>query len=118
MSSERAGLNLDDDFDISGFQPKDLKNESNSEEKIIKKIAEQSGFSSRKSKNHRRKKPQSPYKNQLNLKCRDGMKDLFHIIGDRLEIHDHTTFENALLALIEKQGYDDLLEEYKKIKEK
>jgi hypothetical protein len=40
------------------------------------------------------------------------MKALFQEIGDRLNIHDHTTFERALLALIEKEGYSDLGSQY------
>jgi restriction endonuclease Mrr len=108
MSKKRASLNLtDDDLDLSGFAPKGEKKRERPEPKTIEKIAEQSGFISRKGK-RRRKRQRSPYQAQLNLKCREGVKTLFQELGDRLDVHDHTTFEEALLALIEKQGYSDL----------
>lgn len=108
MSKERASLNLDDDLDLSGFTPKQQKPQEKPDYKTIESVAEQSGFVSRESKRRRRKRPRSPYQAQLNLKCREGVKTLFQALGERLEVHDHTTFEQALLALIEKQGYADL----------
>ena len=115
MTKERAHLNLSDDLDISEFIP--VKKEKNREIEIktLEKVAEQSGFVSRKNKSQRRRKPQSPFKNQLNLKCRDGIKELFQDIGEQLGVHDHTTFEQALLALIEKNDLKDLLQGYKEI---
>jgi hypothetical protein len=108
MSKERASLNLtDDDLDLSGFAPRREKKRERSDPKTIETIAEQSGFISREGK-RRRKRQRSPYQTQLNLKCREGIKTLFQELSDRLDVHDHTTFEQALLALIEKQGYSDL----------
>ncbi len=115
MGKERAHLNLDDDLDVSEFQPLRKTNRDHTDIKTLEKVAEQSGFVSRKHKSQRRKKPQSPYKNQLNLKCRDNMKELFQDLGERLGVHDHTTFEQALLSLIEKHGYEDLLQRYRDI---
>lgn len=115
MTKERAHLNLDDNLDISGFQPVSKVKKSDIDTKAMEELAEHSGFVSRKHKSQRRKKPQSPFKNQLNLKCRDNMRELFQDIGERLGVHDHTTFEQALLALVEKNGYDDLLKRYKDI---
>lgn len=115
MVKERAHLNLDDDLDISEFQPVHKPDHRQTDLKTIEKVAEQSGFVSRKHKSQRRKKPQSPFRNQLNLKCRDDIKELFQDLGERLGVHDHTTFEKALLSLIEKNGYDDLLQRYKEI---
>lgn len=119
MGKERAHLSLEDDdfLDVSGFQPVRKVSHSNVDIdiKTIEKVAEKSGFVSRKHKSQRRKKPQSPYRNQLNLKCRDDMKELFQDAGERLGVHDHTTFEQALLSLLEKHGYDDLLQRYKDI---
>lgn len=113
-SKERSHINLDDDFDISEFQP--VKKETDKEiKKTIEKVAEQYGFVSRKNRSQRRRKPKSPFKNQLNLKCRDNIKELFQDLGEQLGVHDHTTFEQALLALIEKNGFDELLQRYKGI---
>lgn len=115
ISKERTHINLDDDFDISEFQP--VKKEANKEieKKTIEKVAEQHGFVSRKNRSQKRRKPQSPFKNQLNLKCRDNIKELFQDLGEQLGVHDHTTFEQALLALIEKNDFDELLQRYKNI---
>ena len=115
MTKQRAHLNLNDDLDISEFIPVKKERNRETEIKTLEKVAEQSGFVSRKNKSQRRRRPQSPFKNQLNLKCRDGIKELFQDIGEELGIHDHTTFEQALLALIEKKGLDDLLQGYKEI---
>ncbi len=115
MAKERAGLNLTDDLDLSEFSPTQTKRQAEGDIKVIEKIAEQSGFPSRAGKRRRKKSQQSPFKNQLNLKCRDGMKELFQDIGVHLEVHDHTTFEQALLALIEREGDKALLQRYKEI---
>lgn len=117
MVKERAHLDLDDDLDVSSFKPVKKVDKKEIDIKAIEEIAEHSGFVSRKHKSQRRRKPQSPFKNQLNLKCRDNMRELFQDIGERLGVHDHTTFEHALLALIEKNGYSDLLQRYKDITE-
>lgn len=115
MGRERAGLNLSDDLDLTSFVPKTRpRPESEEESRAIKQAAEQSGFISREPR-MRRRKPASPYKIQLNLKVRDGIKELFQDLGERLYIHDKTVFERALLALIEKEGQGDLLQRYREI---
>jgi hypothetical protein len=114
MSKERASLNLDDDLDLSGFAPKQQKSADRPDPKTLETVAEQSGFISRASK-RRRRRQRSPYQSQLNLKCRENIKMLFQELGDRLGVHDHTTFEQALLALIEKQGYSDLAAQFKEL---
>lgn len=115
MSKERARLNLDDDLDLSSFAPKQKKERNRLDPKTLEAVAEQSGFISREAKGRRRKRRRSPYQTQLNLKCREAMKLLFQELGDRLDIHDHTTFERALLALIEKHSYTDLRAKFREI---
>lgn len=115
MAKERAHLDLSEDLDISEFLPVKKERTKETEIETLERVAEQSGFVSRKHKSQRRRKPQSPFKNQLNLKCRDEIKELFQDIGGQLGIHDHTTFEQALLALIEKYEFNELLERYKEI---
>lgn len=114
MSKERAHLNLNDDLDLSSFTPKPKGKAEKPDIKALESVAEQSGFISREAK-RRRKRQRSPYQAQLNLKCREGVKALFQELGDRLNVHDHTTFEQALLALIEKQGYSDLEARFKEL---
>lgn len=115
MSKERAHLNLaDDNLDLSGFAPKEGKNRERPDPKTIEIIAEQSGFTSRVGK-RRRKRQRSPYQAQLNLKCREDIKTLFQELSDRLDVHDRTTFEQALLALIEKQEYFDLKARFREL---
>ena len=115
MGKERAHLDLNDDLDMSGFQPTKRVRQEEIDNKTIEKVAEESGFVSRINKARRRKRPQSPFKNQLNLKCRDNMKELFQDIGAHLGVHDHTTFERAILALLEKEGATELLQKYRDI---
>ncbi len=115
MGKERAHLNLDDDFDVSEFHPTKKKENEEVDKKTIERVAEKSGFISRVNKARRRKIPQSPFKNKLNLKCRDNMKELFQDIGEYLNTRDHTTFEHAILALLEKEGTPNLLQQYRDI---
>ncbi len=115
MGKERAHLNLDDDFDVSEFHPIKKEEHEEIDKKAIEKVAEESGFISRVNKTRRRKIPQSPFKNQFNLKCRDKMKELFQDIGEYSNTRDHTTFERAILALLEKEGTPDLLQQYRDI---
>jgi len=117
MVKERAHLNLDDDLDVSEFLPVKKERNKEAELKTLEKVAEQSGFVSRKHKSQRRRKPQSPFKSQLNLKCRDEIKELFQDIGAQLGVHDHTTFEQALLALIEKNKFKELIQRFNEITE-
>jgi len=115
MSKERAHLNLDDDLDLSGFEPKPKgRGGQKPDMKTVQAVAEQSGFPSREPR-RRRKRQRSPYQEQLNLKCREDIKLLFQTLGDRMDVHDYTTFELALLALLEKQGYSDLIGHYQDI---
>lgn len=115
MVKERSGLHLNDDLDLTSFAPKtQLRHHSEGEKQAIVQAAEESGFTSREPR-IRRRKPTSPYKIQLNLKVRNGMKELFQDMGARLYVHDHTIFERALLALIKQEGQDDLLQRYKEI---
>ena len=54
MTKERAHLNLSDDLDISEFLPVKKERNKDTEIKTIEKVAEQSGFVSRKNKIQRR----------------------------------------------------------------
>jgi chromosomal replication initiation ATPase DnaA len=116
MGKERAHLNFDDDLDLSEFQPvtKEVKNKP--DQKLIEQVAEQAGFPSRdpNKKQRRRRKP-SPYIDQINIRCRAGMKDIFQDLGEYLDVRDHTTFEKAIKALIEKEGLADLKNKYEKV---
>jgi len=116
MPRERAHLNLDADLGLSDFEPqqKGRGGETHDMKAALQTVAEQSGFPSREPR-RRRKRQRSPFQAQINLKCREDIKSLFHALGDRLEVHDHTTFELALLALLEKQGYSDLITQYRDI---
>lgn len=115
MVKERAGLHLTEDLDLTSFAPKTQPRQGgDGEKRAIQQAAEQSGFISREPRT-RRRKPSSPYKIQLNLKVRDGMKELFQDMGEQLHVYDHTIFERALLALIEKEGQGDLLQRYREI---
>jgi len=117
MGKERAPLDVDgisdDSIDLSDFQPQPSNSAEKPDQVLVEAIAEQSGFPSRDptKKKRRRRKP-SPYTDQVGIKCRQGMRDIFQDLGERMDIRDHTTFEKALLALIEKENFSDLLSEY------
>jgi restriction endonuclease Mrr len=116
MPKERAHLDFGDDMDLSEFQPKRTEPKEKTDQKTIEEIGQSTGFVSREpQKQKKRRRVISPYKDQLNVKCRPEVKDLFQEIGERLVVHDHTTFERAIFALIEKEGYTDLAARYKDI---
>ena len=114
MSDKRAGLNLNDDIDISDLVKKPKSKNTNIDKKQIEKIAEESGFQSREPKK-RKTRPKSPYIIQMNVKTKYGAKELFQEVSERLGVFDHTTFEEAFIALLEKKGFDDILEQYKNL---
>lgn len=118
MSDKRATLDFGSDESSSEetISLQDLVSKKTSSKKkdvpleAIKKVSEQSGFVSREVK-HRRTRPQSPYLVQLNLKTKDGVKEIFQEIGARLGVFDQNTFERAITALLEKEKMVDLLRE-------
>ena len=72
------------------------------------------GFVSRESKPARRRR-RSPYTVNLGTRCREGMKPLIQEIGERMNVGDAPVIEKAILALIEKEGFNDLMPEYENI---
>jgi hypothetical protein len=121
MTKTRIPLNFDDD-DILFMASQPLIKPKVTPEQI-KEVANKSGFFSRqpqlqKVDNHianRRRRKISPYNAQLGIKVRPEIKEIFQNISDTLGIHDCSTFELAILALLEKGNYSQLLDKYKQI---
>lgn len=114
MDRQRAGFNLEDET-IDLEELTSIKSKGNLTKEQIKKVdieAEKLGFISRQPKKRRKK---SPYTAQFGGKCREGMKELFQDIAERMDLYDTKTLELAILALIEKQGFEDLMEQYKNL---
>lgn len=111
-SQQRTSLGLDDEEQIDleelagGTQRPALSPEK---QKAILKAGEQTGFVSRQPTKRRKV---SPYTAQFGGRCREGMKPLFQEVSERLGQYDNQTLEAAILALIEKEGFDDLKEKY------
>lgn len=74
------------------------------------------GFVSREPPQRRRRR-RSPYTAQFGGKCREGMKSLFQDVAERLDLRDTQALEEAILALIEKEGFDDLKQRYEDLVE-
>lgn len=118
---ERPKLDLGDDLDLSDFEievsPSERVIPSAAE---VEEVSKNAGFPSRsaaKKITRRRRRKISPFQDQIGIKCRNGMKELFQELGDVMDTHDHTTFETAIQALLEKKGYDDLLRRFKRVTE-
>ncbi|WP_299497350.1 hypothetical protein [uncultured Shewanella sp.] len=111
--TERAGL------DLSDFTPKDKTvKEDKVSKSNIKKVSEDLGFVSRepsKTIKNRRKNKASPYTTQKNFKVRSGVKELLDEIGIALDTTDYCILEDAILALIEKEGLDHIKSKYETI---
>lgn len=112
MAKEREALNLDDTIiDLEELTQK-LPQPKHIDKAQLKKIAEQTGFTSRQP---RKKRSRTKYKAQLNIKVREGVKTLFQEMGTHLETFDNETFERAILALIEKEGTKEYLTKFKEL---
>jgi hypothetical protein len=121
MTKTRTPLNFDDDDILSMASQPLIKPKVTPEQ--IKEVANQSGFFSRQPQlqdivhdvSTRRRRKISPYNSQLGVKVRPEIKEIFQNISDTLGIHDCSTFELAILALLEKGNYSQLLEKYKQV---
>lgn len=119
MSSERKPLDIDfdEDLNLAGAVKATAKKEpfTKAQRKIVEATSEAAGFPSREAKKARRKRAKSPHTEQLGFKARVEVKDVFQELSDTLGIYDHTTFERAVVALLEKEGRDDLLNRIKEL---
>ena len=121
MGKERAGLDFDDNTETVNIEElagkgSINKNTNDIDLVSVQQVAEKSGFPSREGGvKARRRRKKSPFTMQIGLKCRPEMRDLFQEMSEHLDLYDHTTFERALLALIEKDGTPEQLETYKDI---
>ena len=119
MGKQRAALDFASDsetVDIEELAGKSRKGKHVVDPETLQRVAEQSGFPSRENarKTLRRRK-KSPYTMQLGLKVRPAMRELFQEMGAHLDVYDHTTFERAVLALIEKEGTTEQKKTYEGI---
>lgn len=121
---ERPKVNLDDDdLDLSDFGVPKQEPETSPVEPTaaqVKEVSEKAGFPSRSAKKpaqrrNRGRRKLSPFQDQIGIKCRTDMKELFQDLGDELGTYDHTTFERAIHALIVESGNKSLLARYEKI---
>ena len=127
MGNTRARLDLSDneqDFDlgddIAALAGKSAPSKDNIDPEKIKEVSTKSGFPSRSGKSTapvkqpRRRRKKSPYTEQLGVRVRPAVKDVYYELSDQIGGLDQETFEKAVLALIEKQGTKELLDKYNK----
>ncbi|GEM_PF-3164097 len=112
MNNKRASFNLDEAIDI-GLVEKVSRNSELVNYKDLEKVASESGFVKRLPQKRKNRRKRSPYTEQLGIKIRPLIKEIFQEIGEKLSIYDHTTFELAIFALIEKENDQELIKKYK-----
>jgi hypothetical protein len=112
MNNKRASFNLDEEIDI-GLVEKVSRNSELVNYKDLEKVASESGFVKRLPQKRKNRRKRSPYTEQLGIKIRPLIKEIFQEIGEKLSIYDHTTFELAIFALIEKENDQELIKKYK-----
>ena len=122
MGNKRPPLIFDDATETANVRELAGKGRSKKPDvdpKTVQEIAALSGFLSRggRAQVPRRRRKKTPYTTQLGLKVRPEMRVLFQDMGEHLAVYDHTVFERALLALIEKEGTTEQLKIYKDIVE-
>lgn len=119
---KRAMLDLSDDptdgeLDLSTFAPKSpsqpASDDMETDKTAIKRLSEATGWPSRQAgrtdaPSRRSRRPTTPYNVQLNVKCRAEMRELFREISDHIGQRDCDTFEQAISALIDQLGDEDL----------
>lgn len=119
VGKERASVGLDDDDQIDIEEIANVGKKKPKSKKLppeLLKAGQETGFVSRPSlktlprRGGRAK--YSPYQKQFGGRCREGMKDLFREAAVRLDMYDSEALELAVLALIEKHGFDDLMNRY------
>ena len=118
MENKRAGLNLEGTIDLEELFNKKIKSKPLINKKELESVAENSGFISRHAYKKSRRRKKSPFECQIGIKVRPDIKELFQDIGEYLDVYDHTTFELAVLALLEKENVINLLNRFKKITSK
>jgi len=112
MNNKRASFNLDEVIDIALVESVS-RNSEFINYKDLEKAASESGFVKRLPQKRKNRRKRSPYTEQLGIKIRPLIKEIFQEIGEKLSIYDHTTFELAILALIEKEDDQELIKKYK-----
>jgi hypothetical protein len=113
MSSERKPLDidLDEELNLTGAVKATAKKVpfTKAQREVGEATSEAAGFPSSEAKKTRRRRTKSPHTEQLGFKARSEVKEVFQELSDTLGIYDHTTFERAVVALLEKEGSTDLL---------
>lgn len=115
--NERIKLGLDDDdielADIIATDDSRSKSTMSPQQKeqLVQEGAKH-GFVSREPRTIRRRKV-SPYTAQFGGKCRPEVKAIFQEASERLNCYDTVTLEKAIEALLEKEQFWDLVEEFK-----
>ncbi len=109
----RETKKFDDDLDIAELASYTKKvSISQDESHIVKSIAEKSSFASR-GDNKKKPRKRSPYVIQKNIKMRIGMPELLVEVSRRLGVKtDQETLERGILALMEKEGLEDLTKSF------
>lgn len=122
MGEQRASiLDFEDDEDFARelveviSKPEPTKPTVNP--KDIEAVARKSGFTNRQPPEPtRRRRKKSPFTEQLGIKVRPGMKEIFQDLGEIIGGYDHTIFERAILALIKQEkGTEALAQRYEEL---
>ena len=118
MGNTRQSLGLEERIDLEELTKIDTRKPEITEDqkKDLYQGGEKLGFGSR-MPTKRRGRKKSPYTIAKGVKIREGMPELFIELAEHLGLQDNQTFERAILALIEKEGTDALLQRYRNITE-
>lgn len=117
MNNKRTGFDFEEVIDLDLIER--VSNSSKTVSyKDLEQVAADSGFIKRLPQTRKSRRKRSPYTEQLGIKVRPLIKDIFQEIGEKLSVYDHTTFELAILALIEKENDQELIKKYKNVTSK
>lgn len=109
---KRKTLTLDSSPFDQFKNTKSVKTTSESEKQAIEEVAKQQGFTKREPDVN---KKEPVYVEQFNARCRKGINDLASDILYLQKIKKQELLEGALLAYLEKHGFDRLIAKYQNI---
>ncbi|GLK53523.1 MULTISPECIES: hypothetical protein [Alphaproteobacteria] len=122
MTRSRAPINLGDDNDEDdidmGALAKASAPRATPDQASIRRVAQESGFTSRGDKRQRRRRRRSPYTVTCGIRASEDMRVLFQDLAEHLNLKDAEAFELAILELAKAHGTAEHVERHAAILER
>lgn len=111
MPKQREGLGLGEPtIDLAGIAGQAGQPKPRYTMDEIHRMGEKAGFGfvDRTPRTAKKQRERSPYIVQHNVKLRVGMREVIESIASRLDVSSQVVIERGILALLEKEGFEDI----------